>query len=196
VDPQHDLVELVAAAGRGDQGAWDAIVERFLPLVFSITRAHRLNERDAEDVNQTVWLRLVEHLDQIREPLALPKWIATTTRRESLRVIRGRNRELSVDPLADFQLEGSGDVELDSEILRAERNQALRDGLAELSPDQRRFLLLLVADPPLSYREISRLLGIPIGSIGPTRGRLLERLRGSAALQAFTSAAPLTEDVR
>jgi RNA polymerase sigma factor (sigma-70 family) len=196
VDPRHDVAELVAAASRGDQRAWHAIVERFLPLVLSITRAHRLNERDAEDVNQTVWLRLVEHLDEIREPRALPKWIATTTRHESLRVIRGRHREVPADPLADMRLDGLDDAELDSEMLRAERNQALRDGLAELSPDQRRFLLLLVADPPLSYREISERLGIPVGSIGPTRGRLLERVRGGAALQAFTSAEPLTRDVR
>jgi DNA-directed RNA polymerase specialized sigma24 family protein len=95
-----------------------------------------------------------------------------------------------------MRLEEADDVELDAGIVRAERNQALRDGLAELTPAQRGLLLLLAADPPLSYREISRRLGIPVGSIGPTRGRLLERLRGCAALQAFTSTEPLIEDVR
>jgi RNA polymerase sigma factor (sigma-70 family) len=185
MEANGDVALLVAAAGRGDEEAWNAIVDRYLPLVYSVTRAHRLSHGDAEDVNQTVWLRLVEHLHDIREPHALPKWIKTTARHESLRLIRAGHRELPVDPQSDMAIEGIDAPELDADLLRAERHQALRDGLAELAPAHRRLLLLLVADPPLSYREISRLLGIPIGSIGPTRARILERLRGTSALRAY-----------
>ena len=195
MEANGDVALLVAAARSGDQDAWDAIVDRYLPLLYSVTRAHRLSQRDAEDVNQTVWLRLVEHLDDIREPSALPKWIMTTAKHECLRVIKAGHRELPVDPLSDTAIEGANDIGLDAELLRAERHQALRDGLAELAPAHRRLLHLLVADPPLSYREISRLLDIPIGSIGPTRARVLERLRGTSALRAYNGMEPLAEDM-
>src|SRR3712207_8731359 len=100
-----DVPQLVTAASRGDQGAWNAIVDRYLPLVYSVTRVHRLSQSDAEDVNQTVWLRLVEHLDDIREPRALPKWIMTTAKHECLRLIKAGHRELAVDPLSDRVIE-------------------------------------------------------------------------------------------
>ena len=195
MEADGDVALLVAAAAHGDQGAWNAIVDRYLPLVFSVTRAHRLSQRDAEDVNQTVWLRLVEHLGDIREPRALPKWIMTTAKHECLRLIKAGHRELPVDPLSDKAIDGTDDLGLDAELLRAERHQALRDGLAELTPAHRRLLLLLVADPPLSYREISELIGIPIGSIGPTRARILERLRGTSALRRYSGVESLTEDM-
>jgi RNA polymerase sigma factor (sigma-70 family) len=195
METNGDVAPLVAAARRGDEQAWNAIVDRYLPLVYSVTRAHRLSSGDAEDVNQTVWLRLVEHLDDIREPRALPKWLMTTAKHECLRLIKAGHRELPVDPLFDRGIEGMDDAELDAQLLRAERRQALRDGLAELAPAHRRLLLLLVADPPLSYREISRLLDIPIGSIGPTRARILERLRGTSALRRYSGGDPLAEDM-
>src|SRR3954453_9588602 len=97
--PQPPEVEqLVEAARAGDAAAWDALVERSLPLVTAVIRRLRLSPADADDVNQTVWLRLVEHLDGLREPRALPGWLATTGRPEGLRVIKRRNRDLPVDP--------------------------------------------------------------------------------------------------
>jgi RNA polymerase sigma factor (sigma-70 family) len=195
MEADADVALLVAAAAHGDRGAWNAIVDRYLPLVYSVTRAHRLSQRDSEDVDQTVWLRLVEHLDDIREPRALPKWIMTTAKRECLRLIRAGHRELPVDSLSHRAIEGTDDVGLDAELLRAERHQALRDGLAQLSPADRRLLLLLVADPPLGYREISELLDIPIRSIGPTRARILERLRAASVLRRYCRAESLVEDV-
>jgi RNA polymerase sigma factor (sigma-70 family) len=189
-----DVALSVAAAAGGDPGAWTAIVDRYLPLVYSVTRAHGLSQRDAEDVNQTVWLRLVEHLDDIREPPALPTWITTTARRECLRLIRAGRREPPVDPLSEVAIEVTDDLGPDAELLRAERHQALRDGLAELAPADRRLLLLLVADPPLGHREISGLLGIPIGSIGPTRARILQRLRDTSALRRYSRPDSLVED--
>ncbi|MGI8531915.1 MAG: RNA polymerase sigma factor [Geodermatophilaceae bacterium] len=178
--------ELVAAAARGDQPAWDRLVERYLPLVLAVAGRYRLSGRDTEDVSQTVWLRLVEHLGQIREPAALPRWLVTTTKHESLRVISAHRRTRPVDPLDSAELDSEQAADdLDEGILQDERRLALRAGLAELEPRHRELLLLLVADPPLSYVEIGSRLGMPVGSIGPTRARSLSRLRDTAALRGY-----------
>jgi RNA polymerase sigma factor (sigma-70 family) len=177
---------LVTRARQGDQAAWNALVRRYLPLVLAVTRAYRLRETDAEDVCQIVWLRLVEHLGRIRDPRAVPKWIVTTARHECQRLARGLARTVLVDPL-DYEPQPD-QADLDAGLLRAEQRQALRDGLAVLPTVHREMLLLLAADPPLSYRDISEVLGIPIGSIGPTRARCLRRLRASAALHPYATA--------
>lgn len=181
--------ELVLAAAAGSRAAWDELVERFTPLVFSITARYRLSYADAADVSQTVWLQLVQHLPQLREPKALPGWIATTVGHECVRVLRARHRVTTVDPQTDGRLqEDSRDgawPESDEELLRQERHAALLAGFAELSQRQRELLLLLLADPPVSYIEISDRTGIPVGAIGPTRARALERLRRSPALAAL-----------
>jgi RNA polymerase sigma factor (sigma-70 family) len=173
------------AARRGDSKAWDDLVERYLPLVLSVARRCRLSEEDTADVSQTLWLRLVEHLDAIREPQALPGWIVTTTRNEALRVIKARTRSIPVDPLTGSMLDQhDGDApEVHEAVLLAERHQALRDALAQMRPRQREFLLVLLEDPPLSYEQISSRLNIPKGSIGPTRARCLEELRRTPALR-------------
>lgn len=185
MDATYPLTELVPAAREGDQSAWDAIVERFLPLVDAIVRRYRLTEADGDDVSQTVWLRLVEHLGELREPMALPGWIRTTARNECLRVLAARGRTRPVDPQDDTALDA---VELDvadEELLAAERRQLLREALAELPAARRELLLLLLTDPPVGYEAISERLGIPIGSIGPTRARALEQLRRTRALQGI-----------
>ena len=178
--------ELVTAAAHGDERAWELIVKRYLPLVYSVIGAFRLSRSDAQDVNQTVWLRLVEHLDDLREPAALPGWIAVTTRNEAFRVIKSDGRTVKVDPMADQAFPHQPQSpSIDEDLLRSERHQVLRDALSELPAKQRELLLLLVADPPVSYREISQRLGIPIGSIGPTRSRYLDHLRATPALTSF-----------
>ena len=183
------VTELVAAAARGDQGAWNGLVEMYLPLVMSVIRRYRLPERDAEDVSQTVWLRLVEHLEDIREPRALPMWIITTTKHEALHLLKTGRRSTPVDPLGPSELDDVVDtVALDDDLLRAERQQVLREGLAALPPQARELLLLLVEDPPLAYVEIGRRLSMPIGSIGPTRARCLAKLRETAPIVAFLDA--------
>lgn len=176
------LAVLVSRAQEGEQDAWDAIVERFLPFVGAIARQHRLSPADADDVGQTVWLRLVEHLGDLREPAALPGWIRTTARHECLRLLAARGRTRSVDPQAGGLDTVTDDV-TDAGLLAAERRQALRDALAELPAGRRDLLLLLLVDPPLAYEEISRRLGMPIGSIGPTRARALAQLRETVALR-------------
>src|SRR5215470_1454689 len=127
------VTSLVARARNGDRQAWDALVERYAPLVWSICRQHRLDGADAADVGQSVWLRLVEQLDRIRDPAALPGWLATTTRRECWRVLRAAHGlenagyVLDAENVPDRQ---SGMAE--DELLRAERHTALREAFARL----------------------------------------------------------------
>jgi RNA polymerase sigma factor (sigma-70 family) len=181
-----DPTDLVVAAIDGDRYAWDSLVSRYTPLVVQITRRYRLSASDSEDVAQVVWLRVLQHLDQIREPRALPGWIATTARNESLRVVTKDSKTELVDPLTSNRLDSAdGGPEVDDALLAGERRDALRRGLAELEPKQRELLLLVCAEPPVSYGEISRRLGIPIGSIGPTRARCLAKLRATSSVAAL-----------
>jgi RNA polymerase sigma factor (sigma-70 family) len=185
------VAELVEGARQGDQRSWNELVERFLPLVSALIARHRLRGHDADDVNQTVWLRLVEHLGDLREPSALPGWIATTTRYECLATIRRSGRTVSVDPQsARVFNQPEEDLDMEEGLVALERQQALRAALAELPDDRRELLTLLLTDPPVPYREVSRLLGIPVGSIGPTRARALEQLRTSNAFRGFLAGSP------
>ena len=181
-----DLPELVAAAVSGNRAAWNSLVERFEPLVTSVIRRFRLTESDADDVRQNTWLRLVEHLEGIREPRALPGWITTTTRNEALRTLSARRRVETVDPQIDNRLDTINNEDVATNLLLAERRQAVRAGLAELRSEHRE-LLLLVSDPEISYRQISRRLGMPTGSIGPTRARCLQKLKDTTTMRALAS---------
>ena len=178
------ITELVATAAHGDQDAWTELVERFSPLLVGVIRQYRLSPSQVDDVAQTVWLRLVEHLGDLRQPAALPGWIVTTARRESLRTSASERRLSPFGPLGVEQRAADG-TEPDLELLRAERHQVLLSALGELPTRQRNLLVLLANDPPLSYAEISARTGIPIGSIGPTRARALERLRQTTPIKEF-----------
>ncbi len=189
-----DMNEIVRAAAAGSQQAWDRLVGRYMPLVISVVRSFHLAGKDVEDISQTVWLRLVEHIDTIREPRALPGWIATTARHEAIRVQRSKAQATPVDPGAGGQLDRDtasigqsfgGSMSMDDRLLAAERHRALLDGLTELPAHHRELLELMVIDPPLSYQEISSRLNIPVGSIGPTRARALARLRTSGPIQSL-----------
>jgi RNA polymerase sigma factor (sigma-70 family) len=175
---------LVAEARDGSQDAWNALVDRYAPLVWSVCHSYRLSASDAADVSQTVWLRAVEHLESLRVPAALPGWLSTTTRNECLRVLTVTSRtpwqfnELTMDSRSDTD-------ELDAELLAAERRAAVREGFAQLPPHCQRLLTLLMSGDQLPYKTISAELDIPIGSIGPTRSRCLDKLRGCPALRAF-----------
>lgn len=145
---------------------------------------HRLTRPDAADVCQDVWVKLAEGLDTLREPAALPGWLSTTARRECLRTIGKKRNEV----LSDMAVDRSDDVQRTDPagpVLMAERHEALLTALAELPDKARQLLILLMDDPPRPYKEISDLLGIPIGSIGPTRARHLQKLRESPALAGF-----------
>ena len=103
------VVDLVTRARDGDKDAWDELVERYAPLLWSVCRRYRLSPADAEDVGQSVWLRLVEHLPGLRESAALPGWIATTTQRECYRLLRASSRVEPVDPAESNGRRRTGD---------------------------------------------------------------------------------------
>jgi RNA polymerase sigma factor (sigma-70 family) len=171
---------LVSQAAAGHRNAWNEIVERYAPLIWSICCRHGLGSADATDVAQAVWLHLVDQLDHLRDPGALPGWLATTTIRECFRRLTGRGAERLDTRLAD-SLQSAADVVIDEEIL-AERHMALRAAFAGLPPRYQQLLSMLTSDPPHSYAEISAELGIPVGSIGPYRARCLDRLRSYPAV--------------
>jgi RNA polymerase sigma factor (sigma-70 family) len=141
-----------------------------------MTRDFKLVESDANDVVQATWLRLLEHIDRLENPARIASWLAVTARRECLRTLAARKKVVLVHDHADL-----GDVahgpEVDERLLANERAQAVREALSRLPWHWQRMVELLMADPPASYAEISDELGLPMGSIGPTRGRCLERLR-------------------
>jgi RNA polymerase sigma factor (sigma-70 family) len=185
----NDLTALVIRARNGDQQAWDDLVERYAPLIWTICRRYRLGRADTDDVGQSVWLRLVDQLASLCEPAALPGWLATTTQRECGRVLRAARQQQAPGHSPDAadipdQVTGAAD----SELLRAERHAALREAFTHLPPDSRQLIALLIQDPPVPYAEISATLGIPIGSIGPNSGRCLEKLRRYPAIAALINA--------
>ena len=186
---------LVTRARNGDQRAWDALVERYAPLVWSICRRHRLGRADAEDACQTVWLRLVDHLDRLRDPDALPGWLVTTTRRECTQALDAARRASTLGLLLDAEdVPDQQAAVAEQELLAAERRAALREAFTGLPPHCQRLLALLLQDPPVSYTEISARLGISVGSIGPIRGRCLAKLLRHPAIAALTNAEIDRED--
>ena len=173
---ERDTASLVEAAAAGEAQAWQELIDRYAVLIRSVCRAHRLGEADGEDVAQLTWLRAVEHIGRLRDPERFGAWVGTTARRECLRVLQGRKR---VVPTCDEVRNPLFAAHVDDEEieLAAERRAAVRQALTVLPAKQRTLLRLLHSERETSYDTISAKLGMPIGSIGPTRGRALERLR-------------------
>ncbi|MDH3682096.1 MAG: sigma-70 family RNA polymerase sigma factor [Acidimicrobiia bacterium] len=174
---KDDLPELVSAARQGDEQAWSALVDRFAGLVWHVIRGFRLPNAVGEDIYQTAWLRLAENLDRIRKPESLGGWLAQTARNECLRSLKVGGRENLRDDLEIDLADDTAPVErgVDDE----ERDEILWQAFASLSEACQRLLRLLIADPPLAYEQVSDLLGMSIGSIGPTRARCLAKLRSA-----------------
>ncbi|MGY1603700.1 RNA polymerase sigma factor [Geodermatophilus sp. SYSU D00815] len=183
--------DLFLSARFGERLAWDALVERLAPLLWSICRRYRLPDADADDVAQSVWLKLLERLTTINDPAALPGWLATTTERECLRVRElGRRRLDREQAIEDDVPADPGPASAERLVEDAERNAAIRAGFALLSPRCQELLKLLLHDPPLSYVEIGRRLDTPVGGLGPTRARCLDKLRRSDPVTALLSPGP------
>jgi RNA polymerase sigma factor (sigma-70 family) len=172
-----DVALVVRCAAEGDQRAWERLVELYGRLVWAMTREFRLDESDAADVVQTTWMRLLEHIDRLNHPERVGSWLAATARNECLRGLAGRKRIVLVEDDVTLMTDLVGGPAVDERLLADERAQAVRRALSHLPGRWQRLLQLLMADPPVSYAEISDQLGIPIGSIGPTRGRCLDTLR-------------------
>jgi RNA polymerase sigma factor (sigma-70 family) len=172
-----DITGLVRRAGDGDQRAWQRLVDQYARLIWSMTRDFKLMESDAADVAQVTWLRLLEHINQLEQPARVGSWLAATARHECLRSLAARKRLVLVPDHSDLDEVAVHGSELDERLLANERAQDVRKALSRLPLRWQRLLELLMADPPASYAEISDQLGLPVGSIGPTRGRCLARLR-------------------
>jgi RNA polymerase sigma factor (sigma-70 family) len=173
---ERDTATLVAAASAGEPQAWRELIDRYAVLIRSVCRSHRLCDADAEDVAQLTWLRAVEHIGRLHDPDRFGAWVGTTARHECLRVLQGRKRVVPTDDEVRNPMFASF-VDEDEIELAAERRAAVRQALDVLPPKQRTLLRLLHSEREPSYDAISARLGMPIGSIGPTRGRALERLR-------------------
>lgn len=173
-----DVARLVGRASAGDTKAWECLIGKFGRLIWSITRDFKLRESDAADVFQTTWMRMVEHVDRIEYPDRVGSWLAATARNECLRCLAAHKRLVFVteDDVVLGDIAGNG-AEIDEALLAGERAETVRAAMSRLPRRGQRLLELLMADPPASYQEISSELGLPVGSIGPTRGRLLARLR-------------------
>ncbi len=170
--------DLVRDAAGGDQGAWNQLVDRYSRLVWAVARGHRLAHADSADVFQTTWLRLVEHLGRLRDPEQLAGWLSTTARHESLRVLRlGRRERPDDDITGGGEANGTGDPGPETALLASEERAWVAAAYTRLSERCQALLRLVVAEPGLSYADVARALGIPVGSIGPTRGRCLDQLR-------------------
>lgn len=182
------LTDLIERAGANDQHAWRQLVARFGNMVWAVARSHRLDAADAADVSQTTWLRLAENLGSLRDPARLPGWLATTARRESLRVLAGRRRESPAempDQLPDEPDHGRTSAP-EARVLADDRDARLWRSFALLSERCQQVLRILSSAPELSYAEVGAALDIPVGSIGPTRGRCLEALRRMLVPDDFT----------
>ena len=175
---RRNLERVVHAAARGDQVAWSALVTRFRDRIMRVARAHGLNAHQADDVAQETWLRLYRSVAQVRDPYSLGAWVDTTARREALRALKYRGREDLTDE--EIGVEPVAPDDPDDDLLQ-ERRAALSGALARLPERQQTLMQSLIAEPERSYADVSAELGLPIGSIGPTRGRCIERLRGMLA---------------
>jgi RNA polymerase sigma factor (sigma-70 family) len=183
----EEVSALLARASAGEQVAWDALVDGFANLLWAVARAHRLDDADCADAVQTAWLRLLENVDRITEPERLGAWLSTTVRRECLRLIRRSGREYVSDAEAFADIPEPRQPEMDARLLMDERDAALWTVFDRIPDRCRRLLRVLMADPAPSYHEVSAALDMPIGSIGPTRQRCLERLRRFAVANDLLS---------
>jgi RNA polymerase sigma factor (sigma-70 family) len=188
---QHHHIELervMREACAGDELAWRSLVERFGARIRAVARAHRLPAHETEDVVQNTWLRLLENIARVREPASVGAWLSTTARRESLHVINNRKGEEPV-PAEQVPEPAPGPAPCEH-VLRDERRATLARAIASLPERSAKLLRMLAADPEPSYAEISAALEMPIGSIGPIRGRALERLRRHGELHALADDGP------
>lgn len=176
--------DLVTAAAAGDEVAWAILVGRITPTLRSIARAHRLGEADVDDVVQECWVRLASHMAELRDPAAVYAWLGTTARRQSIQIIRQRLSTCDVESLADRADESSSPADL---AAQRDSNTRLRKALGRLSGRDERLLSALSTSSRPSYARVSNLLGLPIGSIGPTRARALQRLRRELEIEGLSA---------
>ncbi|HEY0812298.1 MAG TPA: sigma-70 family RNA polymerase sigma factor [Pseudonocardia sp.] len=177
------VTDLVGAAADGDRAAWAEIIARYGDLVRATVARFRLQQADAADATQNTWLRAVERIGTVRDPERLGGWLATTAARECLGLLRHSRRELLVEAFAEQLPSPASGPE--TSTLRAERNRAVNVAVAGLPMRRRQLVEAIFRGPDNDYGRVSRLTGMPVGSIGPTRGRALVELRGRMRRDGF-----------
>lgn len=179
---------LVERAAAGDERAWQLLINRFDATIRALARRHGLNTYDCDEVAQRTWLALHRHVGTLGTHPAIGGWLLLTARRECLRVLAAGKRELPAeDPVAGREPTGEP---IDETLLENERRDALHRAIRRAPDHERRVLDLLLRHPELTYDELSIALGIPKGSIGPTRGRCIARLRGDRHLHSVIHGRP------
>jgi RNA polymerase sigma factor (sigma-70 family) len=191
------VTDLVTRAKNDDKQAWDALVERYAPLVWSICHRHGLSDADASDVGESVWLQFAGQLDQFRAPATLGGWLADATVRECRRARCAVRSAPGAGPGLDAESLPGDDAEpvpyipagvIEHEVATAERHAALRDALAQLPPRGQRLIVLLIEDPAMSHAQIGARLGIPVERVGAARDGYLSMLRRHPAVAALIGA--------
>jgi len=179
------IAETVRAATAGDEAAWTTLVRRFTPALRAAARGFRLPLDDVEDVVQNTWLAAIRHIHELNDPHALPAWLLVTARRESLRMHQRSLREVVTDePPDEVAPESEWPVRA---VIDAEQRDALDAAVERLPARQRDLVGTLLSEPDSRYDDIAGRLAMPVGSIGPTRRRALERLRRDRSLVALVS---------
>lgn len=177
--------QIVGRIRAGETAAWRDLIETYSGLIRAVGRSHRLTDADVADVVQTTWLRAFEHIERVRQPERLPAWLLTVARRESLRLLRHDKRCTPVEAEVLAEIPDAESVE--KNLLAEEMTAQLWRAVGALPPRERQTLTQLARDPDASYETIGSALGMPVGSIGPTRLRALARLRGNRTLRALAA---------
>ena len=169
----NEIRSVVLAAAGGDERAWGTLVHDYSGAILGRTRSFRLNQADTEDVVQTVWMKLIEHIGSLREAAAIGGWLSQTAHRECLRLYRRREYACDVE---GFGLVDPADGP-EAVLVPQSEFETLSGALGQLQERDQTLLGILMEDANPCYQQVSQTLGMPIGSIGPTRGRALNRLR-------------------
>ena len=178
--------DLALAASSGDQAAWKELIARFGGMIAAVGRRHGLSSADVDELQQTTWLRLVENFDRIEHPERVGGWLATTARRESLQILRrGAKYTSGVDEMLT-NMPDHRSPEIDARPLAQEREVVMRAAWGRLKPRCQQLLSLLIVEDTVGYKDLSKLLNMPVGSIGPTRARCLENLRSLLAEEGMS----------
>jgi RNA polymerase sigma factor (sigma-70 family) len=167
--------QLVAQCLNGREEAWEALIQKYKRLIYSIPIKYGASSADAADILQSVYMELFSELSKLRKADSLKSWLMVITSRKCFQWHRQKRFELTLESLEEDYPEV---IAVSApQIVEAEREQCLREGIAQLSPRCRELVrLLFYEDPPLPYAEVAQRLGLATGSIGFTRGRCLDRL--------------------
>jgi RNA polymerase sigma factor (sigma-70 family) len=177
------IAATLSAAAQGDEGAWRSLVDEFFGLVWRVTRSFRLSPCDAADVAQTTWLRLFENIHRIEDPERLGAWLSTTARRECIRVRSRERHDVALSELDDdVDLPDHTAKAVDARLLEREQASEIVAAVRKLPRNWQPIMEMLLVDPPMSYQQIADTLGVPLGSVGPTRGRCIRQLRTLVAM--------------